>query len=31
MACRVLFFDYRQSEEKFFKEHNFENFDIRIF
>ncbi|MBO5447071.1 hypothetical protein J6A34_06155 [bacterium] len=31
MACRVLFFDYRQSEEKFFKEHNFENFDIRFF
>ena len=31
MACRVLFFDYRQSEEKFFEEHNFENFDIKFF
>lgn len=31
MACRVLFFDYRQSEEKFFEDHNFENFDIKFF
>lgn len=31
MACKVLFFDYRESEEKFFKEHSFDNFDIKFF
>ncbi len=31
MSCRMLFFDYRESEEKFFKEHNFANYDIKFF
>lgn len=31
MSCKILFFEYRDSEEKFFKEHNFDNFDIRFF
>lgn len=31
MACRVLFFDYRESEENFFKRHCLDNFDIRFF
>ena len=31
MACRVLFFDYRASEEKFFERHCLDNFDIKFF
>lgn len=31
MSCKILFFEYRESEEKFFEEHNFDNFDIRFF
>lgn len=31
MAFRMLFFDYRESEEKFFEEHNFANYDIKFF
>lgn len=31
MACKMLFFDYRESEEKFFKENKLENYDIKFF
>lgn len=31
MSCKMLFFDYRESEEKFFQENNFENYDIKFF
>lgn len=31
MSCKMLFFDYRDSEEKFFKEHDFSNYDIKFF
>ena len=31
MACKILFFDYRESEEKFFENHNLENFEIKFF
>ncbi len=31
MSCKMLFFDYRESEKNFFKEHHFENFDIKFF
>lgn len=31
MSCKMLFFDYRESEEKFFKENSFENYDIKFF
>ncbi|MBE7712347.1 MAG: hypothetical protein E7Z87_01230 [Cyanobacteria bacterium SIG26] len=31
MACRMLFFDYRQSEESFFDRNSFANFDIKFF
>ena len=31
MACKVLFFDYRESEKVFFEEHKFGNFDRRIY
>jgi len=27
----MLFFDYRESEQKFFEEHNFANYDIKFF
>ena len=30
MACKMLFFDYRQSEEQFFKDNKFENYDIKF-
>ena len=31
MACKMLFFDYRESEEQFFKENKLESFDIKFF
>lgn len=31
MACKLLFFDYRKSEEKFFSENKFENYEIKFF
>lgn len=31
MTCKLLFFDYRKSEEKFFEENNFENYEIKFF
>ncbi len=31
MSCKMLFFDYRESEEKFFENNKFENFDIKFF
>lgn len=31
MTCKLLFFDYRKSEEKFFSCNNFENFDIKFY
>jgi len=31
MVCKMLFFDYRKSEEKFFQENKFDNFDIKFF
>lgn len=31
MSCRMLFFDFRESEEKFFENNKFENFDIKFF
>lgn len=31
MTCKLLFFDYRKSEEKFFSHNNFENFDIKFY
>lgn len=31
MTCKLLFFDYRKSEEKFFSEHNFDNYNIKFF
>lgn len=31
MACKMLFFDYRESEEKFFKENSFDNLEIKFF
>ena len=31
MACKMLFFDYRESEEKFFKENKLDNYDIKFF
>ncbi len=31
MACKVLFFDYRESEKVFFEEHKLGNFDIKFF
>mgnify|MGYP004482637249 FL=1 len=31
MTCKLLFFDYRKSEEKFFSRNNFENFDIKFY
>ena len=31
MACKMLFFDYRESEEKFFEENCFENYEIKFF
>ena len=31
MACKVLFFDYRESEKKFFDDHKFDNFEIKFF
>lgn len=31
MTCKLLFFDYRKSEEKFFSENKLENYDIKFF
>lgn len=31
MVCKMLFFDYRRSEEKFFSENHFDNFEIKFF
>ncbi len=31
MSCKMLFFDYRDSEKKFFEENKFENYDIKFF
>ena len=31
MAVKVLFFDYKETESKFFKENRFENYDIKFF
>ena len=31
MTCKLLFFDYRNSEEKFFSEHRFDNYEIKFF
>ena len=31
MACKMLFFDYRESEEKFFKENKLDNYEIKFF
>lgn len=31
MSCKMLFFDYRDSEKKFFEQHKFENYDIKFF
>lgn len=31
MACRMLFFDYRDSEEQFFKENPCSSYDIKFF
>ena len=31
MTCKLLFFDYRKSEEKFFSKNNFENYDIKFY
>ena len=31
MTCKLLFFDYRKSEEKFFSEHKFDNYEIKFF
>lgn len=31
MACKMLFFDYRESEKQFFKDHNLDYFDIEFF
>lgn len=31
MTCKLLFFDYRESEEKFFSRNEFENYDIMFF
>ena len=31
MACKMLFFDYRESEENFFKENRLDNYDIKFF
>jgi len=31
MTCKLLFFDYRKSEEKFFSENKFDNYDIKFF
>ena len=31
MACKMLFFDYRESEADFFKKHDFSNYDIKFF
>lgn len=30
MACKMLFFDYRPSEEQFFKDNKFDNYDIKF-
>ncbi len=31
MSCKMLFFDFRESEKEFFKEHDFSNYDIKFF
>ncbi len=31
MSCRMLFFDFRDSEKDFFEKHDFSNFDIKFF
>lgn len=31
MACKMLFFDYREPEEKFFKENKYDSYDIKFF
>lgn len=31
MTCRMLFFDFRDSEKKFFEQHEFCNYDIKFF
>lgn len=31
MTCKLLFFDYRKSEENFFLEHKFPNYEIKFF
>ena len=31
MSCKMLLFDFRESEEIFFKKNNFSNFEIKFF
>ena len=31
MSCRMLFFDYRESEKSFFDKHIFQHYDIKFF
>ena len=31
MAIKMLIFDYKESEQKFFAENNFQNYDIKFF
>ncbi len=31
MACKLLFFDFRESEQEFFDNHKLSNFDIKFF
>ena len=31
MACKMLFFDYRESEEQFFKENRLDSYEIKFF
>lgn len=31
MACKMLFFDYRESEEEFFKQNKLDNYEIKFF
>lgn len=31
MACKMLFFDFRQAEEKFFQENKLDSFEIKFF
>ena len=31
MTIKMLIFDYKESEQKFFAENNFQNYDIKFF